>query len=164
MGTSTLPIPAEVVPRVDDPTDAYAALVRQFPDARPLLEHLLICIASRTANIGQVLLYRAALWECAPGKDSDKTAYLMTGRADMAAFVRNELATLMGSGLGRAAMFPAFSDPRYWTDAVPPKDEEDTDCARCQGSGIGRGGDPDTSKCQTCSGRGYLLPSSDDDA
>ena len=30
------------------------------------------------------------------------------------------------------------------------------DCQLCQGTGIGQHGDPDTSKCTTCLGRGYI--------
>ena len=30
------------------------------------------------------------------------------------------------------------------------------DCRDCQGTGIGQHGDPDTSKCTTCLGRGYI--------
>ena len=29
-------------------------------------------------------------------------------------------------------------------------------CLQCDGTGIGRHGDPDTSKCTACNGRGYL--------
>ena len=38
-------------------------------------------------------------------------------------------------------------------DAEP----EEPYCHACEGTGIGRG-DPDTSKCGTCHGRGYPLP------
>ena len=30
-------------------------------------------------------------------------------------------------------------------------------CLQCEGTGIGRHGDPDTSKCTACSGRGYHI-------
>ena len=29
-----------------------------------------------------------------------------------------------------------------------------TDCTTCDGTGIGQHGDPDTSKCHSCNGRG----------
>ena len=39
------------------------------------------------------------------------------------------------------------------------------DCQDCEGTGIGRFGDPNISKCTTCLGRGYLIddPNYDDD-
>ncbi|HET9685111.1 MAG TPA: hypothetical protein VFP15_13485 [Gemmatimonadaceae bacterium] len=40
--------------------------------------------------------------------------------------------------------------------------DEHPDCRLCQGTGIGQHGDPDTSKCHVCKGRGYLLPSRED--
>lgn len=30
------------------------------------------------------------------------------------------------------------------------------DCATCQGTGIGQHGDPNTSRCSDCNGRGYF--------
>jgi len=30
-------------------------------------------------------------------------------------------------------------------------------CPQCEGTGIGRHGDPNTSKCTRCNGRGYLI-------
>lgn len=105
--------------RCDSPADAYAAIVEQCPGARVLVDQLLIHIASRVANIGQILLTGAGEWECAPGEEATKTAYLMTGRADMAGFVRDELRVLMGSTLGRASTQPAFENPKHWTDLVP---------------------------------------------
>ena len=44
-----------------------------------------------------------------------------------------------------------------------PDEDEDRDCPKCQGTGIGRHGDPDTSKCGKCGGRGYMLPGKSDD-
>lgn len=31
------------------------------------------------------------------------------------------------------------------------------DCATCQGTGIGKYGDPNTSRCSDCNGRGYFV-------
>lgn len=42
--------------------------------------------------------------------------------------------------------------------------DEHPDCHACEGTGIGKYGDPDTSKCSHCHGRGYLLPMKDLDA
>ena len=36
------------------------------------------------------------------------------------------------------------------------EDEGTMDCASCQGTGIGQHGDPDTSKCWACHGRGSV--------
>jgi len=35
------------------------------------------------------------------------------------------------------------------------------DCTNCSGTGIGLHGDPDTSRCTVCHGRGYLLVDDD---
>ena len=37
-------------------------------------------------------------------------------------------------------------------------DTEMINCALCQGTGIGQSGDPNTSKCWHCNGRGYFIP------
>ena len=34
-------------------------------------------------------------------------------------------------------------------------------CSVCLGTGIGQYGDPDTSKCWGCHGRGYIIPAPD---
>lgn len=36
------------------------------------------------------------------------------------------------------------------------------ECALCQGTGIGQHGDPDTSRCSACGGRGYHKPVDDE--
>ena len=36
------------------------------------------------------------------------------------------------------------------------------DCYACRGTGIGLHGDPDTSKCTPCRGRGYTFTDDDD--
>ncbi len=41
-------------------------------------------------------------------------------------------------------------------------DEEHRACNICSGTGIGQHGDPDTSTCYACKGRGYVLPPADD--
>ena len=41
--------------------------------------------------------------------------------------------------------------------------EEHEMCSLCQGTGIGQHGDPDTSRCYVCKGRGFILPEPEDD-
>ena len=43
-------------------------------------------------------------------------------------------------------------------DEIEPEEESDS-CAQCAGTGIGQHGDPDTSKCTACGGRGYFVES-----
>ena len=40
---------------------------------------------------------------------------------------------------------------------------EPSDCELCLGTGIGQTGDPSTSKCGACGGRGYHLSEPEDD-
>ena len=42
-------------------------------------------------------------------------------------------------------------------------DEASNDCPTCQGTGIGQSGDPDTSRCRACSGRGHGRSQRDQD-
>lgn len=39
---------------------------------------------------------------------------------------------------------------------APIKHEGKIDCQTCRGTGIGQHGDPDTSRCGDCHGRGYF--------
>ena len=39
---------------------------------------------------------------------------------------------------------------------------EVVDCQTCQGTGIGQMGDPNTSRCADCKGRGYFEGETDD--
>ena len=41
--------------------------------------------------------------------------------------------------------------------------EEYCDCETCQGTGIGQYGDPNTSRCSDCNGRGYFIFEEDED-
>ena len=41
--------------------------------------------------------------------------------------------------------------------------EEYCDCETCQGTGIGQYGDPNTSRCSACNGRGYFTFKEDED-
>jgi len=43
-------------------------------------------------------------------------------------------------------------------------DQDYETCSLCQGTGIGQYGDPNTSKCYMCKGRGYFLPEPEDDS
>jgi DnaJ-class molecular chaperone len=40
---------------------------------------------------------------------------------------------------------------------------EQSDCHACEGTGIGMFGDPNTSKCEVCHGKGYVLVFVNDD-
>jgi len=48
-------------------------------------------------------------------------------------------------------------------DEECPQGCNDRTCSLCLGTGIGQHGDPDTSKCYACGGRGYDLPAQEDD-
>ena len=39
----------------------------------------------------------------------------------------------------------------------------EVDCNECQGTGIGKYGPPDESKCWVCGGRGYFIEEEDED-
>ena len=48
-------------------------------------------------------------------------------------------------------------------DLIGSEEEEDDDtCRTCDGTGIGQYGDPDTSRCPDCRGRGFVLARDDD--
>ncbi len=54
------------------------------------------------------------------------------------------------------------------TDAADPdfsevEEQDQPTCEDCQGTGIGQSGDPDTSRCTTCGGRGYHIFKEEDD-
>lgn len=45
----------------------------------------------------------------------------------------------------------------------PDEDEEGDTCALCRGTGIGQFGDPNTSKCSRCHGRGVIITERDEE-
>lgn len=52
-------------------------------------------------------------------------------------------------------------DDEYDCFPDPEPEETDSDCTLCAGTGIGQHGDPDTSRCTRCGGRGYMIPDND---
>lgn len=53
------------------------------------------------------------------------------------------------------------ADPETYADL--DEDDGPHDCGACQGTGIGRYGDPDTSKCGRCHGTGVIRPKPEPD-
>jgi hypothetical protein len=106
----------------------------------------------RTANLAQVAQVQAELWtEYATRYDVETDADIsaMAG-AKARADCLDELLQHMRKGDARPFM-PA------WADQVPPEDVEiDATCPECIGTGIGQHGDPETSRCATCRGKGVL--------
>lgn len=54
-----------------------------------------------------------------------------------------------------------FIDDEFDDEFIEPEEEDNT-CRTCAGTGIGQYGDPDTSRCHACRGRGFVLPRDDD--
>jgi hypothetical protein len=48
--------------------------------------------------------------------------------------------------------------------AAQEQEDEDNECHSCKGTGIGRSGDPDTSRCSSCGGKGYVTDDADYEA
>lgn len=166
MNTHTVPQTTQpatrVIFKIDNPVQAYADLVALYPDARPLVDRLLTTIASRAANVAQILALHADEWKPLAEENGDQdeaTMRLLLGRAEGLAWIRDELGVLMGSGLGRAAQIPAFSNPAVWCDQVPPDAEDEESgpgtCSACRGSGEGMYAG---STCCACRGLGEVGP------
>jgi DnaJ-class molecular chaperone len=53
-----------------------------------------------------------------------------------------------------------FRDPEEYYQKFPARTPRELreECEPCQGTGIGTHGDPDTSKCGDCKGRGWNPP------
>ena len=47
-------------------------------------------------------------------------------------------------------------------DEEDAEEEEDNSCPQCDGTGIGQFGDPDTSRCSACNGKGIVQDKSED--
>lgn len=130
MNTTLPATAAPAIARVDDPAADYATLRRHLGADIAIVDRLLHSIASRTANVAQILTFNAAAWTDLAHDNGDEdaaTMHRLEGRAGALAWVRDEIGVLTGSGLGRAARIPAFSDPACWTDQVPPDADESED-------------------------------------
>ncbi len=118
------------IPATDSPTEAYAAIVAQCPEAIALVDHLLASIASRAANVGQVCALNGETWRTLADENGDRdweNQIRLAAVAEALGWVRNEIGVIPMQ-LGSAATKPAFSFPKGW-DLVAPDAEEIEFCA-----------------------------------